>query len=144
MTELTTRSWRVEADFVPSTIEDVLELQQRLVDEAGASQAKANGAVMWVLLKAQGTDTTTSPNQRADYRKLFKKLAAVDAQKPRRRRRSAGAKAREGAKTPAELIAELFTDTGDLIVPLRADEWASPIISGTAVTSSDDLATVQS
>lgn len=126
MTTTNPRSWKHEAQFVPSTIEDVLALQQRLVDEAGASQAKANGAVMWLLLKAQGTDNAPAPTRSA-YRKLFAQLQPTGGRGPRTRKRSAGAASL--AMSPAELLRIAYDDHGSVIVTGRTVNGATPIIS---------------
>lgn len=120
------RAWKHEKDFVPSTIEQVLELQQRLVDEAGATQAKATGAVMWLLQKAHGTDTAAA-QQRSDYRKLFAKLDDTTPRRPRGRR-SVGAAGL--VMTPGQLL-EAAQEHGLYVVQgvPSARLGGSPIIS---------------
>lgn len=72
---------RNEARFLPRSIEDLVELQDRLV-AAGHSPAVASGIASWLARKAIGEDDATSHQTRARYRKILAELEVVDPGPP--------------------------------------------------------------
>lgn len=67
----------IEAAFFPRSLEQLTDLERRLVDEAGESEAAAAGCAMWVTrraLGATGADDGVTPNTRMRYRRMLAKL----------------------------------------------------------------------
>ena len=103
------RWWREEADHVPKNLTEAIALQQRLVDEAGATPATAAGVVMWLLTKAYGDEDTTAAPTRSRYRKLLAMLDdgddgdAIGVPKGGAPRGPSGGRPR-GPRTPRDLV----------------------------------------
>lgn len=75
------RDLRNEADYLPETVEDLVDLRQ-LVIEAGHSAPVANGLVGWLLSKAAGEADTTSSRTRSTYRKILAELEPIGGPGP--------------------------------------------------------------
>lgn len=68
--------WRNEADWLPSDVDDLVELRRRVI-ELGQSPSVANGLVGWLLSKAAGEEDRSGPNTRARYRRILAELELV-------------------------------------------------------------------
>jgi hypothetical protein len=64
---------RNEADHLPGSVGDLIALRRRLI-EVGASPAKANGLIGWLIAKKAGEPDTTGNSVRSEYRKLLAQL----------------------------------------------------------------------
>lgn len=80
------RDLRGEADFLPSTVEDLVELRRQLV-AAGHPDQVASGILGWLVAKAAGDPDQTSPTTRATYRKILAGLEVSGPGGPGRGRR---------------------------------------------------------
>jgi hypothetical protein len=61
---------RGEAAFLPSSLEELEVVRQRLLDH-GISPAVTGGIVAWLLAKAHGADDPTNGATRTRYRKIL-------------------------------------------------------------------------
>jgi hypothetical protein len=90
------RALRNEADFLPTTLEDLVGLRRRVV-AAGYPDQVASGVCAWLLTKAAGDPDRTSSDTRARYRKILAELGngRKGPQEARRAKKAvSGAKAR--------------------------------------------------
>jgi hypothetical protein len=67
------RALRVEAAFMPASVEAAAQLRQQLVD-AGHSSALADGIVGWLIGKAAGHVDRSSSATRSSYRRILSAL----------------------------------------------------------------------
>jgi hypothetical protein len=65
-------AWQIEANYVPGTLEEAVELHDRVI-AAGNSRAVAAGLVMWVASKSDDRDQVAN-GQRTRYRKVLADL----------------------------------------------------------------------
>ena len=71
------RSIQDEGAFLPESIDDLIDLRERLV-AAGHSEGTANGLVGWLVAKKGGGGRTPSPVTQAKYRRILRELGAGD------------------------------------------------------------------
>lgn len=83
------RALRNEADYLPGSLEDLIELRSRVIT-AGHSAPVANGLIGWLLSKANGEPDVTGPDTRAKYRKILAGLEVSSPGGPGRGRRQIG------------------------------------------------------
>lgn len=66
-------AWQIEANYVPETLDDAVELHERVV-EAGFTRSIAAGLVMWVSTKASGSPNDVTSHTKSTYRKVLAQL----------------------------------------------------------------------
>jgi hypothetical protein len=77
MAPMRSDSWRVEKQFVPTSLEETVRLRRALIEIAGQAPAEAAGNVVWILEKAyEGKDRATATTK-ARYRKALAKLVGL-------------------------------------------------------------------
>lgn len=77
--------WRIEAHYVPESLDDALELADKLV-EVGVRPTVAYSVALWAAQKAErGTDPTSAPTRSA-YRRALQQLWDSGYRPPRRLR----------------------------------------------------------
>lgn len=87
----TRRDLRIEAHFLPETVDDLVELRQAIL-EAGHSESVAHGIVGWVVGKGAGETDALGSRTRSTYRKILAELVEQHPDGPtgRQRRDQAG------------------------------------------------------
>lgn len=73
MTAINPRSITDEAPFLPESIDDLIDLRERVL-AAGYSEPVAHGLVGWLVGKRAGSKDQTSPDTRARYRRILREL----------------------------------------------------------------------
>lgn len=128
---------RIEAQFLPDSLGDLLALRPRLVAmiatgevdgiRASSADTVADGIVGWLVAKAAGETDTLTASTRSRYRRILGQLA--EQEPPGGRRRDAG-RARLGVVAGGGVVAGLAA-SGHPVLALVA----APIIYGDDVTS---------
>jgi len=81
---MTRRDLRIERHYLPSSIDELSELRQRVLD-LGEPEPTANGLIGWLVAKASGEVDASSAPTRSKYRRILARLDELDPAGPGRR-----------------------------------------------------------